>query len=594
MKFSDLSKHLEKLETTTSRNTMIELLAELFKQTDAKDIGKVVYLMQGRVVPLYEPLEFGMAEKQILKAMAFAYQLPDREVSADYKKIGDVGTLAEKLAGEKHKGSQVTVSEVFDILKRVAETGGEGSVEKKMILVSDLLKSLDPLSAKFVVRIPVGKLRLGFSDMTVLDALSWMIDGTKAHRKAIEPVFNIRPDLGYIASTIKARGVKGLEAATPVVFTPILMAKAERLSSGEEIINKIGEAAIEPKFDGFRLQVHKSGSKVKLFTRNLEEVTFMYPDVVEGIVTQIKAKDAILEGEAIAYSVETGEFLPFQLTTQRKRKYGIEEMAKQIPLKLMAFELLYVDGKNMIDKPYTKRRETLAANIKPGDTVILSAEETINDPKKVENFFDDAISRGLEGILAKKLEGTYQAGARSWNWIKFKRSYSAQLDDTVDCLVMGYYLGRGKRTAFGIGGFLIGVYDKATDHYVTIAKIGTGLTDEEWRTLAERGQKLKAKEKPPLYLVDKILAPDVWVEPEIVVEIKADELTRSTVHTAGRSLKPSKSGSAFDVDVPGYALRFPRLEKFRDDRKPEDITQLTEIEEMFASQGKIKSGKGGE
>ncbi|HVZ66650.1 MAG TPA: ATP-dependent DNA ligase [Patescibacteria group bacterium] len=588
MKFKDLSKHLEQLENTASRNTMIELLAELFKVTDANDIDKVVYLMQGRVVPLYEPLEFGMAEKQMLKAIAFAYQVPDKEVNHEYQKIGDLGVLAEKLAREKNKNSETTVAEVFNALKEVAETGGAGSVEKKMTIVAKLLKSLDPLSARFVARIPVAKLRLGFSDMTVLDSLSWMIDGTKAHRKVIEPVFNIRPDLGYIAKTIKEKGVKGLAAATPTPFTPVLMARAERLSSGEEIVEKIGECAIEPKFDGFRLQVHMKGDKVKLITRNLEDVTFMYPDVVEGIKTQIKAKEVILEGEAIAYNRETGEFLPFQITTQRKRKYDIEEMAKKIPLKLMAFELLFVDGKNMINEPYTTRRKTLVSLIKEGDVVIPSDEQVFSDAKKIETFFDDAISRGLEGILAKKLDGTYQAGARGWNWIKFKRSYSSKLEDTVDCLVMGYYYGRGKRTAFGIGGFLIGVYDKKQDQFLTIAKIGTGLTDEEWRTLAQKGQKLKAKVKPPLYNVDKILEPDVWMEPEIVVEIKADELTRSSVHTAGRVMKASKSGSAFDVDVPGYALRFPRLERFRDDKKPEDVTALREIEEMFEAQGKSK------
>ncbi|HVZ11441.1 MAG TPA: ATP-dependent DNA ligase [Patescibacteria group bacterium] len=601
MKFTDLAKHLERLENTSSRNTMIELLAEMFKSTDADDIGKVVYLMQGRVAPLYEPLEFGMAEKQILKAIAFAYEVPDKEVNAEYKKIGDVGVLAEKLSESRSKNreSRVTVSDVFETLKKVAETGGEGSVEKKMVLVSDLLKSLDPLSARFVVRIPVGKLRLGFSDMTVLDSLSWMIDGTKDHRKTIEPVFNIRPDLGYIATTIKQKGVKGLASATPTPFTPVLMARAERLSSGEEIIAKIGECAIEPKFDGFRLQAHLVRSKnhearIKLITRNLEDVTFMYPDLVAGIKEQIKADEAIFEGEAIAYNRETGEFLPFQITTQRKRKYDIEEFAEKIPLKLMAFDLLFVDGENMIDKPYEERRKKLVATIKDGDVIIPSDEQVFSDAKKIETFFDDAISRGLEGILAKKLDGKYQAGARGWSWIKFKRSYSSKLDDTVDCVVMGYYFGRGKRTAFGIGGFLIGIYDAKQDQYLTIAKIGTGLTDEEWKTLAERGQKLKSKDKPALYNVDKILDPDVWVKTEIVVEIKADELTRSSVHTAGRVMKASKSGSAFDVDVPGYALRFPRLMRFRDDKKPEDITTLPEIEEMFAAQRHEKPSSSGE
>ncbi|OGH17168.1 MAG: hypothetical protein A3C30_03255 [Candidatus Levybacteria bacterium RIFCSPHIGHO2_02_FULL_40_18] len=588
MKFKDLSVYLEKLEHTTSRNAMIEILAQVFKKASVAEIDKMVYLLQGRVAPLYEPLEFGMAEKQMLKAIAFAYQVPGREALSLYKRKGDLGEVAEELA-KKSRGGEDSVSEVFDELKEVAQTQGEGSVEKKMAIIAKLLKSLDPLSARFVTRIPVGKMRLGFSDMTVLDALSFMIDGTKEHRKDIEPVFNIRPDLGYIARTVRGKGVKGLDAATPVPFTPVLMARAERLSSGDEIIKKIGKCAVEPKFDGFRLQVHVIRSDVKLFTRNLEDATFMYPDIVEGVKRQIKAREAIFEGEAIAYNPETGEYLPFQETVQRKRKYGIEEMAKKIPLKLICFDLLFINGKNLIDRPYTERRKELSSIIHIDDTVLLADEKIIDNARDLENFFDDAVSRGLEGILAKKLDGTYQAGARGWNWVKFKRSYSAHLEDTIDCLVMGHNAGRGKRAAFGLGAFLIGVYDKKEDKFVTVAKIGTGLTDEEWRELYKRAEKLRAREKPPLYEVDKMLEPDVWIESEIVVEIRADEITRSPIHTAGRILKPSKSGGAFVIDVPGFALRFPRLERFRDDKKPEDITSLSEIKQMFKGQRKEKS-----
>ena len=229
----------------------------------------------------------------------------------------------------------------------------------------------------------------------------------------------------------------------------------------------------------------------------------------------------------------------------------------------------------------------LAVELMKEGAVLYPADEKIfSDGKEIENYFDKCIADGLEGILAKKLDGAYQAGARGWSWIKLKRSYQSKLDDTIDCVVMGYYYGRGKRTSFGIGAFLIGIYDAKSDKFLTIAKVGTGLTDEEWRELAKRGDVLKSKEMPVLYDVDKWLAPDVWIKPEIVVEIRADELTRSPVHTAGRTLKPSKSGSSFDVDVAGYALRFPRLERFRDDKSASDCTSLKEIEEIFKLQKK--------
>ncbi len=584
MKFSDIASDLKKLEETSSRNAMIEILAEVFRKVPADDIDALVYLMQGRVAPLYEAVEFNFAEKSMIKAIAHAFGEDEGVLKKEFKKIGDLGKLAESLSDRK--SSSVTIKEVFTELTRVADTGGVGSVDKKLNILSDLFSSVDSLSARFIARIPVGKLRLGFSDMTVIDSFSWMLVGDKSIKKAIESKYNIRPDLGYIAKILKKDGITGIEKIYPTVFTPILMARAERLSSGEEIIDKIGECAIEPKFDGFRLQAHFDGERVKLVTRNLEDSTFMYPDIVDGIKAQIDAKQVIFEGEAIAYNPETDEYLPFQLTTQRKRKYGIEEMAKKIPLKLISFDLLYLNGKVLLDEPYEKRRELLSKIIRSGNTVLLSEEVIVKTPKEIELKFDEAISEGLEGILAKRLDGKYTAGARGWNWIKFKRSYDARLDDTVDCVVMGYYYGKGKRASFGIGAFLIGIYDEEQDKFSTIAKIGTGLTDDEWRELAKRCDVLKAHEKPPSYEADKNMEPDVWVEPEIVVEIKADEITRSPIHTAGRVMKVSKSGAAFDVDVPGYALRFPRLERFRDDKKNSDATTLSEIEKMFGLQGK--------
>jgi DNA ligase-1 len=300
----------------------------------------------------------------------------------------------------------------------------------------------------------------------------------------------------------------------------------------------------------------------------------------------LKVKEAIIEGEAIGFNPQTGDFLPFQQTVQRKRKYGISEKVSEIPLKLFAFELLYVDGKNFIAEPFIERRRMLEKIIHRSgdiftDTLLISPEKIVDTAKQLELQFDEAVSKGLEGIMSKKLDGVYQAGARGWNWIKFKRSYSSKIDDTIDCVVMGYDFGRGKRAGFGIGAFLVGIYDEKNDQFVTVAKIGTGLTDTEWRELKERADHYISEKKPALYEVDKMMEVDKWVKPEIVVEIKADEITKSPVHTAGRKMKPSKSGSAVEVDVPGYALRFPRLIRFREDRRPEESTTLDEVDEMF-------------
>ncbi|KKS45799.1 MAG: putative DNA ligase [Candidatus Gottesmanbacteria bacterium GW2011_GWA2_42_18] len=422
--------------------------------------------------------------------------------------------------------------------------------------------------------------------MTILDALSWMRTGSKELRPEIEKAYNVRPDLGFIAETVKNSGEKSFENIEPRVGIPVLMARAERMGSGEEIIEKIGRCAVEPKFDGFRLQGHKKGDKVKLISRNLEDVTAMYPDIVAGIREQVKAKEAILEGEAVAYNPQTGEYLPFQETVQRKRKYNIEAKAKEIPLKLFAFELLYKEGRNLLLSVYEERRKELEKIIEKGEVILVAQEEVVDRAKRLEVIFQDAVSRGLEGVMAKKLDGIYRAGSRDFNWIKYKRSYAGKLNDTVDSVVMGYDFGQGKRTAFGIGDFLIGVYDEKQEKYVSIAKIGTGLTDREWKEIKKRSDRLKTKVKPKNYEVDKIMDCDIWIEPEIVVEIRADEITRSPVHTAGRIMGPSKSGSAVEVKEAGLALRFPRLEKFRDDKKPTDATTLSELWKMLQRQMK--------
>ena len=604
MTFRRFAEYLQKLDETAMRNKMTEILAELFKETSNTEIGKICHLLQGRVASLYEAVEFGVADKMIIRAISEALNLKKEEIETLFKKTGDLGITVERIKNKdlrfKNK-NLLSISEVFEILYKIATSGGQGSQEIKIKLLADLIGDLDPLSCRYVVRIPINKLRLGFSDMTILDSLSWMIKGSKELRKDIEKAYNVRPDLSFISSQLKEKGIKGISSVRPRVGTPILMARAERMGSSKDIIEKVGKCAIEAKYDGFRVQGHmrksnpptggqnpksKDGYEVTLFSRNLENVTHMYPDIVLGMKEQLKANEAIIEGEAVAYNPNTGEYLPFQETVQRRRKFDIEAKAKEIPLKLFAFELLYLNGESFLNEPYTKRKGTLKKITREGPTILFANEEITDSATRIEEIFQDAISRGLEGVMAKKLDGIYRAGSRDFTWIKYKRSYASKLSDTVDCVVMGYDYGQGKRTGFGIGDFLIGVYDERKAKFLTVAKIGTGLTDREWRTIKMRSEKLKVKSIPKNYEVDKLMVCDVWMLPEIVVEIRADEITRSPVHTAGRVMKPSISGKAFDVKEAGFALRFPRLERFRDDKKPEDITTLKELKKIYDLQGK--------
>jgi DNA ligase 1 len=445
-----------------------------------------------------------------------------------------------------------------------------GSQDKKIAITTNLLQSLRPVSVRFLTRILAGKLRLGFSEMTLLDAFSWMLIGNKSLRKKIEQAYNVFPDIGFIGQKLKAGGIESISKIEPVIGIPILMAKAERVSTPEEIIEKIGECAVEPKFDGFRLQLHKDHDKITIYSRNLENITFMYPDLVEAMKTEVSADRVIIEGEAVGYNKETQEFLPFQETAQRKRKYDIQKYSKAIPLKLFVFDLLYINNQSYINKQYTERKAKLESVVRNGTAIIsIAKEQIVKHPQELVALFEKASEEGLEGVIAKKLTGLYQAGARAWNWIKFKHSYSSKLTDTIDCLVMGYDYGKGKRAVFGIGAFLVGVYNKEKDEFVTVAKIGTGLTDDEWRRIKKEAYDQRLTNKPVNYIVNKQMEVDVWTSPKIVVEIRADEISKSTVHTAG------------------YALRFPRLERFRTDKKPNDITTKIEIISMLKAQKRL-------
>ena len=567
MKFRELAKYFERLESLSSRNAMTEILADLLAKAPIEEVDKICYLTQGRVGPLFEPIEFGMADRMMIKAIADGLGLQASEVEKTYKKEGDLGITASIMKIQNlrliNTVKDLSVTEVFEILTKVAKVSGSGSQDLKVKLLGSLIENADELSVRYLVRIPLAKMRLGFSDMTVLDSLSWMVSGTKEARKEIEKAFNVRPDLGFIVKTVKEEGLKGLHHVDPKVGTPIVMARAERLSSGEEIIKQIGKCAIEGKIDGFRVAVHKDGDKVRLFSRNMEETTEMFPDLVQGVLKQIKANKVIFEGEAIAFNPETKEYLPFQETVQRKRKYDIEKTAESVPLKLICFDCLVYEGQNLISLGFLERRKFLEKILLKGETLVLSQMSIVEKPEQIEKLFQEAIGKGFEGVMAKKLDGVYQAGARGWNWIKYKKSYQGKIDDTIDGLVMGYDFGQGKRNTFGIGDFLIGVYDQKTDTFKTIAKIGTGLTDEEWKKVKIQGEKLKVKTKPARYDVNKGMNCDVWMEPELVVVIKADEISKSPIHTAK------------------LALRFPRLVDFRDDKAPEDATSLDELNKMY-------------
>jgi DNA ligase-1 len=595
MKFLELAEYFEKLEETSSRLALIDILAELFKNTGKEEIDKVTYLLQGRIAPFFAVREIGMADKMVAQSIGEAFGKTKEEVLLEYSKKGDLGMVAFELGRERRdrgKKVELSVTTVFESLEKIAEMGGVGSVEMKISALRELLEHTEDVSVKHLVRIPLGKTRLGIGDPTVLDGLATAKLGDKSKRKLLEKAYNETSDLGLIAKTLWEGGLEAVRKLGVTVGRPIRSELCERLPNPEKVFEKMGAPEgsslqgvhATPKYDGFRVQIHKNGDKVTMYSRNLEDMTHMFPEIIEGTLNQVKAKTAILDSEALAYQPESEEFLPFQETTKRRRKHNIEEVAKQLPLKAFVFDILYIDGKSLLDTSLYERMEILR-EVVSGDEVLLKATgDVLEKPEKLQILLDDSISKGLEGVVVKRIDSLYEAGGRNFNWVKLKRHSSGELNDTVDCVILGYIYGKGKRTEFGAGSLLVGLYDSDRDEFVTVTRIGTGLTDEEWREIHTRADKIRVDNKPAR--VNSLIEPSVWIRPEIVIEVLADEITRSPRHTAGMGMGEIEESLGISKDL-GYALRFPRLVSFRDrDKKPEDATSVRELARMFEQQGK--------
>jgi len=570
MKFGDLAAYLDQLEATSGRNELVRILSEVYKACSVEEIEPITYLIQGRLAPFFEPVEIGLGERLLISAMAMAYGKSKEDVTKSYRQTGDLGLTAQALAPKIRAGTPAVV-DVHRRLWEIARTSGEGSLKAKLDLFAALLGELDAASAKHLVRITMGKMRLGIGDPTVLDALSFAKQGDRSLRPVLEGAYNRSSDLGLIARTLWAQGISGLDAIKVTVGKPIRSQLAERLPNPEAVIKKLGLVGVQPKYDGLRVQIHKDAGEVSIFSRNLETMTPMFPELVEA-TNALAVKSVILDGEAIAYRPESEEYVPFQETTARRRKEGIDEFAATTPLRAFVFDIMFRDGTDLTPLPYEQRFAIVADLLEGSDTLQVAPLTRTDSVDVLTRELLDNISRGLEGVVAKRLDSPYQAGARNFNWVKLKRNTSGQLTDTVDVVLIGYYGGKGKRAEFGAGALLAGVYDSDKDEFVSISKLGTGLSDEGWRDLHKQMNRLEVSEKPAR--VNSVLVPDVWLRPEVVVEVLADEITPSPRHTAG------KVG-----DQPGFALRFPRIVSFRSaDKKPEDATTVNEIREMFQQQ----------
>ncbi|MDW7977459.1 MAG: ATP-dependent DNA ligase [Candidatus Caldarchaeum sp.] len=577
MLFRELVDYYERLEATTKRLEMTDILAELLSKAPAKIIDKVVYMTLGELYPAYVGVELGVAEKLALKAVRQVSGAGEKAVNELLSRHGDAGTVAMLLLRSKEQttlfAEELTVEDVYSSLEKIAKASGPGAVEVKTAILSRLISQATPLEAKHILRIVTGAMRLGVADMTVLDALAKAFGG---ERDVYERAYNLSSDIGLVAKTAAEEGVEGVARFRVKVGIPVRCMLAERLSSAQEILEKMdGKGFAEYKYDGERMQIHKAGEKVSIFSRRQENITHQYPDVVKMVKQRVKASEAILECETVPIDHETGEMLPFQELMHRKRKKEIQKAVEDYPVALYFFDILYLDGEDLTTKPFLERRKKLEQVIDEDERVKLSRGVLAVSVDDVERVFAEAVEAGCEGVIVKSVsdDSVYRAGARGWQWIKFKRDYRSEMIDTVDLVVVGAFYGKGRRKG-KFGTLLVAAYNPGKDVFQTVCKVGTGFKDEDLERFTEMFERLKLPHKNPR--VDSVMQPDVWVQPLVVLEIIGAEVTLSPVHTCGR-----------DAVKEGYGLgiRFPRYTgRIRDDKKPEDATTDEEIVEMYRRQ----------
>ncbi len=579
MLFDTLVETYNMLESTTKRLEMTDILTDLFKIADSGNIDKIIYMTQGKIHPDWkgEP-EIGMAEKMVKETLIRVTGLKKAKVESLVQNLGDIGLAAEEAMAKKTQSGffsrQLSVVDIYNGLDNIARRHGTGSSKQKMDLLGSLLTDSSPLGARYLSRMVEGKLRLGIGDMTILDALTQAFTGSKDKRPELERAYNLSSDLGAVAIALIETGLDGVLNFKIRAGAPIRVMAAQRLSSAEEIIEKLGgHCSAEYKLDGERFQIHKDGDVINIFSRRLENITHMYPDVVKLALEQINVDHAIIEGEAVAYNPDTGEDMPFQTLMKRRRKYKIEEMMAKIPVRVYLFDCLY-DGEDLTLKPYPYRIERLDAITDPTDEFKPVERLETNDPEELDRFFQQSLANGTEGLIVKSTsdESIYRAGARSWLWVKLKRSYQSKMQDHVDLAVVGAFYGRGRR-AGSYGALLVAAYDPSDNKYKTVCKVGTGFTDENLEEMPRRLDQYRTNAKPSN--VDSLLEAEVWFDPIVVMEVLGDEITASPLHLAafGEIRKEA-----------GLAIRFPRFTRWREDKSADEVTQVGEILDMYNAQ----------
>jgi len=585
MEFLIIAEIFERMENTTKRIELTNILVELLKKIPKKIIPNAVYLLQGNIRPNFEGVELGVAEKLAIHAISKSSGLPIKKIENDYRNEGDLGLTVSNMLKLKTQTTftteKITLERVYETLFKIAKLEGKGSQDLKIKYISSLLNDATPIEAKFLLKILLGTLRLGIAENTIMDALAIAFTGEKANREQLENAYNVSSDLGEVSLIIATRGIDEIKKFQISLFSPIRPMLADRVKSEKEAIEKMPDVfAAEYKLDGERVQIHKQADKIILFSRRLENITQYYPDIVDNIGKSLNLNEGIFEAEIVPVNENTGEFLPFQELMHRRRKHKLEQAVSQYPITVNFFDVLYLDGKNCLDLPYSERRKILERSVDENKLAKLVPTLFVKNENDIQDFLENSINAGCEGLMLKTLTAPYRAGTRGSNWLKLKREYRNELGDSLDLVVIGAYFGRGRRTGL-YGTLLLGTYNPEEDNFPSICKVGTGFTDESLDQLFQiLSNKVTIKKNSRI--VSEMEA-DVWFEPELVLEIVASEITLSPIHKTGMGLIRKDTG---------FALRFPKFTgKIRYEKAIEDASTDEEVLALYKGQSKISQEK---
>lgn len=548
MRYSKIVEVYKKLEGTTKKLEKTKILADFYSECKEDELYRAVLLSAGTVFPRGDE-ELGIADGMVKRVIALITGASEKEVVAAFKSTGDLGSAAEKLLADRRQKTlgkkELTIEMVFDNLRELPEISGTGSQDKKISLIAELLSSATAEEAKYIVRTTLWQMRIGVAAGTVRDAIASAFGQDK---KEVEHAFNLTGDYGRIAEKAK----KGKLSTEIELFRPVHVMLADRGGDDiKEAVESFENCAVEVKFDGFRVQGHKKGNEVKVFSRRMEDVTKQFPDIAAWIKGNVKAKECIIDGEAVAFDAAKGKTLPFQQLSRRiQRKYDIDKMVNEIPVQVNLFDIIMLNGKNLMQTPLRERWNILKKTVEETKNFRLADHLETKDVKEAEEFYQAALKNGQEGVIVKNMDAHYQPGRRVGYWLKVK-----PILEPLDLVVVGAEWGEGKNSKW-LSSVVLAC--RKGSKLLETGRMSSGFTEDE---LEELTKKLKT-------LIISTEGKVVKIKPEVVIEIGYEEIQASPKYPSG------------------YAFRFPRLLRIRDPKEkgPEDADTLQAIEKIYRMQ----------